>query len=64
MKLTCIKDVSLKRSAQITFFKGFEYDFTMHTDGSVSRFDVQTGYHSFSADVWAEFFKFELEVVL
>ena len=61
MKLTCVKDVSLKRSAHIAFFKGFEYDFTIHSDGSVSRFDVQTGYHSFSAESWAEWFKFQLE---
>ena len=61
MKLTCVKDVSLKRSAHIAFFKGFEYDFTMHIDGSISRFHPHEGHHSFSAESWVEWFKFELE---
>lgn len=59
--LLCIKDLQMRNSSEIAFFKGQTYEFEMCSGGGISRYTYQTGYHSFRADVWGEFFQYQLE---
>lgn len=54
--LTCIRDVQMRKTNDITFYKGFDYEFSIASDGSISRYSNETGYHSFSATSWGEWF--------
>ena len=60
IQLICIKDVQMRISNQIAFNTGQVYAFTLEADGSLSRYSVESGYHSFSAKNWGEWFKYEL----
>lgn len=59
--LICTRDVIMRRSYEVAFKAGNVYYFNMSGDGSIHRYDVNSGYHSFSNDSWHDFFKFELE---
>lgn len=60
IKLLCITDVKMRMSNDIAFKKGCVYEWTLLADGSIQRYNAHTGFHSFRADVWHQFFEFEL----
>lgn len=62
MKLLCIADVKMRNTDTISFKAGNEYEFNIHSDGSLSRYSTEHGYHSFSASSWGEWFKYQLEL--
>lgn len=60
MKLICITDVKMRMSNDIAFKKGCVYEWNVMADDSIQRYNELTGFHSFRADTWHQFFQFEL----